>query len=509
MNELVINTHNFESAKNRLKEFSKIQSAALVLNTVEATDDTKIFNFVVFSKDHKVTGSEFNSRLSVIQKHFIDLNTNVNKTISEFGEIYKALEALDKDYIQAILTSIKATEETSKNIVENQDKIKRINDNQEKTLEKLWVLKQKLDNCVHLDKIDKIWNEFEKFENVKITLRTIERKINDLSKKLEQQLEEMLSILDFIDKLEKSLHLFDIDKMWDSLINVRKSLTNISDSLNNFRDTISKQNYDIKILLSFKDNLLSYKHLKDIDEIWNKSEKHQKYILKFDEIIENQKNDILLNTRNIYELNEYKTFLSQINHLADVDEIWEKSEEYQLNFLELNKNIENLRKDILSNIKDINELYNYKNYLEKIKHLNDVDTIWEETQIHIKIIEELEQENLAIQKILETSNIRIAHLNEYKERLDEIKHLKDIDDMWSLNELHSKQLIDIEKESIEIKKIVQTNKEDTDNTISNILEKNNTDIKTLTKKIKISSWIAITALGFAFVELVFILLKVK
>ncbi len=81
--------------------------------------------------------------------------------------------------------------------------------------------------------------------------------------------------------------------------------------------------------------------------------------------------------------------------------------------------------------------------------------------------------------------------------------------MWSLNELHSKQLIDIEKESIEIKKIVQTNKEDTDNTLSNILEKNNTDIKTLTKKIKISSWIAITAFGFAFFELVFILLKVK
>ena len=52
------------------------------------------------------------------------------KLIKEFGQVYSALEALDKDYIQAILISIKATEETSEGIQKTQEQIKKIVENQ-------------------------------------------------------------------------------------------------------------------------------------------------------------------------------------------------------------------------------------------------------------------------------------------------------------------------------------------------------------------------------------------
>ena len=58
--------------------------------------------------DHKVTGSELNNRLGTIQELLIYLNKTNNRTIKEFGQVYSALEALDKDYNQAILISIKS-----------------------------------------------------------------------------------------------------------------------------------------------------------------------------------------------------------------------------------------------------------------------------------------------------------------------------------------------------------------------------------------------------------------
>ena len=69
------------------------------------------------------------------------------------------MEALDKDYIQAILISIKAIEETSQGNKKTQDRIKQIVENQIKTLEELKKFKQRLDGYAHLKDIDKIWSD--------------------------------------------------------------------------------------------------------------------------------------------------------------------------------------------------------------------------------------------------------------------------------------------------------------------------------------------------------------
>lgn len=120
MNELVIKTHDFEQAKRGLKEFSQKEADELELDTVK-TDG----GFLGLG-NHKVTGYELNDRLSTIQQHLIDLNTTDNKIIKEFGQVYNALEALDKDYIQGILISIKATEKTSERIQVTQEQIKKL-----------------------------------------------------------------------------------------------------------------------------------------------------------------------------------------------------------------------------------------------------------------------------------------------------------------------------------------------------------------------------------------------
>lgn len=144
--ELVIKTHNFEDAKRRLKEVSEKKPEEFEIGLVKFKD-----KFLFLEGDHKVTGKEFNDRIIAIQQHLINLHTKTYENNKEFGEVYNALEALDKDYIAVILTSINAIEEVSKHMREEIDTIKEV---QKKTLENLQKFKQEL----KMD-IDEISNE--------------------------------------------------------------------------------------------------------------------------------------------------------------------------------------------------------------------------------------------------------------------------------------------------------------------------------------------------------------
>lgn len=314
MSELVIKNHDFELAKKELKEFSQKKAEELELDTVR-TDGG-----ILGLGNHKVTGYELNNRLSTIQQHLIDLNNTNNKTIKEFGQIYSALEALDKDYIQAILISIKATEKTSERIQATQEQIKKIVDDQKKTLEVLKKFKQKLDSYAHLGDIDKIWNDCQKWhkeittlsnsissataiskanaqkvEKLQAALQATDKKSNDLSKQLNQQIVKLEVIIAFTSDLEKIVHLQDVDEMWDSLSNVHNSLTNIYNKLSSVKDTASKQQTDIEILLAFKDTLSSYEHLNDIDDIWNSNEVHSSQLSELEKQNEETKKLIQTN----------------------------------------------------------------------------------------------------------------------------------------------------------------------------------------------------------------------
>ena len=144
--ELVIKTHNFEDAKRRLKEVSEKKIEGFEINIVGTKD-----KFLFLEGDHKVTGKEFNERIIAIDQHLINLHTKTYENNKEFGEVYNALEALDKDYIAVILTSINAIEEVSKHMREEIDTIKEV---QKKTLENFQKFKQEL----KMD-IDEISNE--------------------------------------------------------------------------------------------------------------------------------------------------------------------------------------------------------------------------------------------------------------------------------------------------------------------------------------------------------------
>ena len=444
MGELVIQYHDFEEAKKEIKKFSEQTITDLDLKRV---DDSKgVGEFLGdwllgrgIGLNHKVTGEELNELTSQIQTHLHSINNTQIKLIKEFGQVYSALEALDKDYIQAILISIKATEETSEGIQKTQEQIKKIVENQRKTLEELKKFKQKLDGYAHLGDIDKIWSDCQKWykeinslskaidgaterskdsakksDAVKIALTATEKKIENLSQQVNEQIGKLESIIAFTVAMEQVTHLKDIDEMYESLSVAHDSIHDLGSEIETIKNGMTQCQEDINSLLGFMKKLSTLNHLMEVDEIWRQTEDHQTRIDKVEK--------------------ECKSHADRLSELACADE--------------------KMRESIDLNAQDIHSLKEYKDELEGITHLNDVDGLWENV------------------------------------------------------EEHTSQIVECQKENETLAATVQQNKEEVDKSIAEVAETTNIAVESLTKKIRYAYWIAGGSAGLAIIELVLLLIKV-
>lgn len=442
MSELVIQYHDFKNAKREIKKFSEQTTTDLDLKRVDASKGVSEFFSDCFfgrgiGKDHLVKGEELNDLTSQIQTHLHSINSTQIKLIKEFGQVYSALEALDKDYIQAILVSIKATEETSEGIQKTQEQIKKIVENQRKTLEELKKFKQKLDGYAHLGDIDKIWGDCQKWhqemtslskdistatehnkENIKkvdalrIALTAAEKKTGDLSIQISRMIKRLESVTVFTSALEKITHLQDVDEMWESLSTAHESIKNISGDIEGIQKVASKHQEEINKLLAFTEKVSSLKHLMDVDSIWTCTEEQKLHLKEIDRINERQ--------------------AGKLDALA--------------------------------------------------------------------------QENGEITGRVSANEENIKNLNEGINRFNSMAHLEDVDSTWNTVNEHSEQLIAIEKQNGDIVNSIQKNKEDAEVKIATTIQETNSIIESLTKKIKYAYGIAGGAAGLAIIELLLLLL---
>lgn len=186
MEELVIQNHSFEEAKLALKEFSEKTQTDLELRAFrnnkkvgEWFKDALLGGGIGVS--HKVTGAELNELTEQIQTHLININDTQNKLIKEFGEVYTALEALDQEYIQGILASIKAAEH-------NSQKISQIIEEHKVTIEILQLFKERLDELDHLEDIDALWSMSELQTQQIADVQKQQNKATDKFQQIEQKI---------------------------------------------------------------------------------------------------------------------------------------------------------------------------------------------------------------------------------------------------------------------------------------------------------------------------------
>ena len=148
--EINISPYDFNEAKELLKEFAEQSRDELYFDTVKTHDDFFGFEFA----EHTVTGKEFNTLVEQTQNYISKFYEKQQETIDAFSQVYKALEGLDKGYIQAIVTTVAANEHTNKKIQKEQARIDKTIEKQTSTLLALKQFKEKLNENNHKESIE-------------------------------------------------------------------------------------------------------------------------------------------------------------------------------------------------------------------------------------------------------------------------------------------------------------------------------------------------------------------
>ena len=171
--EINISPYDFNEAKELLKEFAEQSRDELYFDTVKTHDDLFGFEF----NEHTVTGKEFNTLVEQTQNYISKFYEKQQETIDAFSQVYKALEGLDKGYIQAIVTTVAAIKHTNKKIQQEQARIDKTIEKQASTLQVLKQFKEKFNENNHKETIEKHEERLSKLDD---RIVSIEDTVNKL-----------------------------------------------------------------------------------------------------------------------------------------------------------------------------------------------------------------------------------------------------------------------------------------------------------------------------------------
>lgn len=441
MSELVIKTRDFERSKNQLKEFSEQTPQDLELRRVDISG-----GFLGWG-DHKVTGYELNNLTTQIQDYLIDFNTLHTNFIKEFGQVYNALEALDKDYIQAILIAIKAAEKANNDVKIAQSDITKTIDIQKKTINALKQFKEKIDSYKHLVDIDKMWNESQKLQKYIVT---ISNSVTNIETSIEGKTQELESLQNFKEQIDKIKHLKNVDEIWDAVADLKKAIPSIDIKIDGITESLKCQVHMLESLVGFKKKFESLNHIEDVDKLWDDSQKIHNEIATINSNIEKFKEIVIGQQQMMRELCEFKDALEKCEHLKDIDILWLKAE--------------NISNKVSADTKRIDEAFSLIRHYEQ----------------------------------------SIDSMVQFKNRIDEYEHLKDLDETWrrcntfELSISSTKDVMDSHQNQIELLQ----------SSIQEIQEKTEESSKLISKKLKVAYILVGSSIGIATIEFVLLMTRI-
>ena len=402
MNELIIQNHDFNIYRNRikeLKEFSEKEESELQIQKVKTNDG--IFGW----NEHKVTGSEANQMIESINSNLIDLNEKNNKTIKEFGEVYDVLELLDKYYLSCIIGSIKALEKTNNDIQCQQKELNNHN-NQIKL--------QQSKICNHQEEIDKILDGNKKYIAV---LNAFKERIENI-----EHITEIGSMWDELNYVSSQLseHLNDIDEMWNLIDEAKEDILYINTALS---ERIEANQITITELTAYIEKLKNIEHLNELDSIWANVQNNTQNLIKLETTFDENKEALE------QEIHEYGSQITGLQN--DNKKLSEKIDDNQNTLIaKINKSHDhineiktNLSKSISENYTEISKLNDYANNLKKIEHLNELDSTWENVQNNTQNLTKLEitfdENKEALEKEIHEYSSQIIGLQDENKKLSE------------------------------------------------------------------------------------------
>lgn len=406
-----IKAKKFEKAKKQIKALSQKVPSNVSLPAV-ATNGS-----IIPWHNHNVTGTELNNVISRVQDAFISSNTRVRALYKEFEKVYNAFDQLDKEYIQAILLSVKASELVNQKVQVAQQDIS-------KTIEGL---KQ----AVYALK------EFKDSVNKRLTVLSFlytegNKEDNDIENRICNRLNDLDQIIDTCE------HLGDIDTIWQDVEAQKNDLNllhkQISDFLYQVNETTNEVRLNLQTLQLFKEKIESYQYIDEIDNIWSDNQilndnllQLQTQVSCLDAVI----NDTLVQIKDeLSSLQAFRSVLESYNHLKDIDNIWNESESHKKDLSNLHLQFDNFNctfQETTAQIKsDISSLQAYRQILESYEHLGDIDSIWNNVELHKQDIVQLHQK---VDSFIAETQENIKNLHEKIEQnaaINELEHIKHV-----------------------------------------------------------------------------------
>lgn len=193
-----IDERGFQEAKSSLKKYAP-QKDSQSLSMVP--DSGGLFGL----GNYKVTGTDLNTLTSQIQKYFINNDTRTQAILDEFGQIYNAFEALDKDYIAGFVKAFNAVEKVKKEEEKDRADLKKTFETLEKTVEALQQFKKDIENLKHINDIDKVWK-----------LIYAQKEISD-------------SLVAYREELCSLNHIMDTDDIWQDVETIKTEFKRLKD----------------------------------------------------------------------------------------------------------------------------------------------------------------------------------------------------------------------------------------------------------------------------------------
>ena len=435
-----LDAHQGEIEKN-VANISKIVTALKVFKEKlegyeHLTDIDKIWN------DCKTIQNE----IRVVSDSIIKFSKKATEDIAEANNKNKALsEQVNRDII-TLRNETKSFKEFFSDLTEKIEYTTDLLNKQIPVIQEIFSFTEQLKNIAHIDDVDSMWNDIneskESFNTIENSLQNIDADILKMQKHTDE-------IDSFIAILNGYTHLQDIDNMWDDLDIIKENIRKINVVIEENRENIQMHQNELDTLTT-----ISAEHKESIDTLFKKMTDADEYAV---------------NSRSfITELESFRTKVSALNHLMEVDEIWKQTESHQLRIIRVEQ----------------------------------------EGKSHTDKMNELVQAGDRMRESIDTNTHDINSLKKYKDKLGGISHLDDVDSIWKDVEEHTSQLIEGEKRDEELVATVQKNRDEVDKNIADALQTANAAVESLTKKVKYAYWIAGCSAGLSIIELILLLMKV-
>lgn len=370
MNEL-IKKHHFESEKKKIQQFSN--------NTPSFPkfDLSKEKGFLPWS-DHNVTGKELNGLISNLQNRLGAYNKHIKDIYDAFKGIYNTFDYLDKEYINAICTSVQAAEKASQQALSAQ---KDINETIEALVNTVDVLEE-FKNSVSQD--------LSMLNSLTISIKSFNKKLENVEIELNRINHAHSAILKISSIIDNTKHFNNIDEIWSDIQHHKSSLSNLSEYISSINKNVIRLNEIINIVQNYCNHLKSYEHLNDVDSMWLSLQSH---------------------SSKIDNLNNFVSQLKNFKHLFDIDTIWDNLQEQSKGLKELNDTFNvsfaKLNETTAHINKDVENLNEYQQQLKSYAHLSDVDDLWNNVEKHSTELGNIQKQN---EEIIQTLSINDKNL---------------------------------------------------------------------------------------------------